>query len=989
MRIIQLQIYGYGKLINKDYELSDQQLFFGENEAGKSTIMSFIHSILFGFPTKQQSQLRYEPKRTSEYGGRLICEFQGVGRVSIERIKGKAAGDVTVHFEDGRTGEDEALSQLLGKMDKTTYQNIFSFNLEGLQDIHKLRRNELNRFLFSAGSTGTDQLLQMEQQWQKEREGLFKKSGRKPIINLKMNELRHLEKQIGEAKDKNKRYGKLLEEKRSLESVISTLEAEKESLSDERDRLLAVEENWEILSEYASITDKLSILNESPYPPNGSERLSELKTEWRQVSASLETLKAKKDKLSEKLHSLTTNHLHDSDKQQLESFLSQQPMYSRWMDESSHYRLEIASLKDTVSETIRELDLCITEEQIPLVNTSLLMNERIEKALQTKSKLVTDHENVTKHLHSESATMDVLEKKCDELEELLIEEEDYQTLQRTVKSRSSESVVHQQQMWLEHQLESAEKEIHSKRKAFGRQIPFTAAVTIILLAFSIWTWMSDNGMGTILSLLIIALVAYQGLRSRKELNEKKNQLHLLRKKAKELPRVNKDDEGNPSVVEHQETILREQMEYRSEWKQRILQLEEQGIKVDKLKEEEADLSRKIEDANRQLTLLKKELYLSPEFPEKWLRDAFVKLKGLLRSYESLQKLRDEHSMIHSKLDVLTSQCKEWFNLHSLGFTNMDEAFHKMKNMMQDVEKKRLISEQVQSDLEPLRLEIEQTTIHLENVNRDTLSLFEEAGCKDETEFRRLAMQEEERKNLLARYEGMRTRINNKTLSSFDEFHYREDVTKHIKGVAGMIEDKMRDLSQRYKKLASVKHEITLLEEGKSYSRLLQEFQDKKSEIQEDIHRWSQLTLAQNVLNHTIEHYQRTKLPNVIKLAEEHFSILTKGAYTSIYVTDEEMIEVEREDGMRYHAVELSQGTKEQLYISIRFALVRSFKEQYPLPLLIDDGAVNFDSERTEAFIQLLRNMGSDHQVILFTCHPHVKNFFQTNETIHLERALSV
>ena len=36
--------------------LTDFQVFYGENEAGKSTIMAFIHGILFGFPTKQQSR---------------------------------------------------------------------------------------------------------------------------------------------------------------------------------------------------------------------------------------------------------------------------------------------------------------------------------------------------------------------------------------------------------------------------------------------------------------------------------------------------------------------------------------------------------------------------------------------------------------------------------------------------------------------------------------------------------------------------------------------------------------------------------------------------------------------------------------------------------------------------------------------------------------------------------------------------------------------
>ena len=102
MRIIEIHIYGYGKLEN--YHISSMerlQVFFGENEAGKSTIMSFIHSILFGFPARQSPELRYEPKDNSKYGGKIKAFFPDEGIAVIERVKGKAAGDVTVSLENG------------------------------------------------------------------------------------------------------------------------------------------------------------------------------------------------------------------------------------------------------------------------------------------------------------------------------------------------------------------------------------------------------------------------------------------------------------------------------------------------------------------------------------------------------------------------------------------------------------------------------------------------------------------------------------------------------------------------------------------------------------------------------------------------------------------------------------------------------------------------------------------------------------------------
>ena len=85
MRIERLDIYGYGKWVDTTFNLSkDVHLFYGMNEAGKSTLMSFMHSILFGFPTRNSALLRYEPRESSRYGGRITATDPRFGEVIIE-----------------------------------------------------------------------------------------------------------------------------------------------------------------------------------------------------------------------------------------------------------------------------------------------------------------------------------------------------------------------------------------------------------------------------------------------------------------------------------------------------------------------------------------------------------------------------------------------------------------------------------------------------------------------------------------------------------------------------------------------------------------------------------------------------------------------------------------------------------------------------------------------------------------------------------------
>jgi hypothetical protein len=127
MRLKEIRIYGYGKF--QDYALTNIrpfQVIYGENEAGKSTILSFIQSVLFGFPpVRQTNECRYEPKTGAKYGGALVLEVPGKGEVRIERIRGKSQGDVTVLFEDGTRGGEEALAELLSGIDKPLFQSVY------------------------------------------------------------------------------------------------------------------------------------------------------------------------------------------------------------------------------------------------------------------------------------------------------------------------------------------------------------------------------------------------------------------------------------------------------------------------------------------------------------------------------------------------------------------------------------------------------------------------------------------------------------------------------------------------------------------------------------------------------------------------------------------------------------------------------------------------------------------------------------------------
>ncbi|NMH69576.1 AAA family ATPase [Bacillus sp. RO3] len=982
MKLLELHIYGYGKIINKQYKLSDLQLFFGENETGKSTIMSFIHSILFGFPTKQHSLLRYEPKFSGEYGGKVICEMDNYGLVQIERIKGKASGDVTVQFEDGRVEGEEALRQLLGNLDRTTYQNIFSFNLEGLQNIQRLKKEDLNRYLFSAGSTGTDLLLQMDQDWQKERERLFKKSGRKPMINTVLTELKSLEKQVREGKEKNERFSLLIEKQQALKAQISSMEEETASLREERENLISVNENWNTLIGFARMEQRMLQLEEVVFPPRGLEHFNELKTEERQVSAYLETLKEKQGNLQKKIESAEIDKTLREDIPFLEKILSHQSFYLKWKEESSERDSELKAVRNKINGTIRELGLTVDFTDVPKLDTSMMMSDNIQQALDKHSKLLHERESLQNLYEEAKEELYLIESKCDRLEERLMEEDEYQQLQRSVKAKSSKQASRDQADWVNLQVKRGEERFIRKKASFTRQLLAMSVSLLLLSGLSIWAVVSGNWLFSGISLMILIVVGTLLIQAKGHLHEEFSMLQEIKSRAEELK-----PEGQMDVhsIEKDEENLKTQMELRHEWKQRILSLEEQQLKLEKVKGKQNRMEREMILSEERLSHLRSELSLPNDFHWKWLPDAHVKMKEAVTAFERSIQLEEEQASLFDKMKEYREDCQSWFHRHSLTFTTVEDALVRLKGIMQELEKRQMIISSAQSELEPLSFEINKLSIEREKVRDDLQALMESAGCEKEGDFRQKALQAEERSDLAAEYSGLKTRLTKRTLDTFKEFDSLEESRRKVKQVSEKIDGLTAELSTRQKELASISYERKVLEEGKSYSSILQEFHGKKAELQELAYEWSKYTLAQVSLSKTIDLYQKTKMPEVMRLAEEIFRELTENHYHRILLQEDEMIKVKTDNGEVFNAVELSQGTKEQLYIALRFALIQSFRDKYPLPILIDDGVVNFDRERTTAFLKLLRKMSINHQILFFTCHPHIKDAFHDEEVIVLKR----
>ena len=135
-----------------------------------------------------------------------------------------------------------------------------------------------------------------------------------------------------------------------------------------------------------------------------------------------------------------------------------------------------------------------------------------------------------------------------------------------------------------------------------------------------------------------------------------------------------------------------------------------------------------------------------------------------------------------------------------------------------------------------------------------------------------------------------------------------------------------------------------------------------------------LELAQDVLYQATTALQRRFAPRISKKAQELFAKLTAGRYQRITLSDDLSISAsaENEDTLR-SAQWRSDGTVDQLYLSLRLAVADEVTPE--APLILDDALLRFDDERLKLTLDVLNEEAESKQVILFSCQTREKDLF--------------
>lgn len=171
--------------------------------------------------------------------------------------------------------------------------------------------------------------------------------------------------------------------------------------------------------------------------------------------------------------------------------------------------------------------------------------------------------------------------------------------------------------------------------------------------------------------------------------------------------------------------------------------------------------------------------------------------------------------------------------------------------------------------------------------------------------------------------------------------------------------------QKHQTVADIESEIALIDEKMNETR----------------RRRDELVLLANVIRRADQQFRFRHQPDVIRIASDYLSRITGGKYVRLMLQDDSGEMIVYEQGGQFPITvdqSLSQGTRDQIYLSIRFALMDHIDDnQERLPAFLDEVFVNWDKERRMSGYQILKDLAARRQVFVFTCHPWLAEEIKT------------
>lgn len=934
--------------------------------------------MLFGLSPKQRKF--YQPKDSSKMGGKLFVLDPVIGEYSIERIGNSNNGTAKCFTPDGNEYDEGWLKERLHGIDEKTYRAIFSFSAIDLNKLQDVKEEEISEVLLGIGLTGSTIIYSVEKRLEQQISEYFKPYGKNPAINQQLQTLARLQWEIKVLKEEEAEYR---EKKISILSIQEEITLLEKTIKEEKERLYLNEKLIQALpqiEEYITLKNQLEELpREIPFPEEGMERLEALKGELVPIETELKLANRNRELYNKEIERLEeiNNALHYVEAKRI---LAKSAEYQDIKKKQLAIREQINQFLDGMKAELANLNIGLKIEHL----TNFQLPFHIEKDwIYLRESNASIHREIIQLKQSKQ----LLQAKLDRVrEEISITEISQLTVE---KKRELEGIleVHKENQLLEIiQQDQSEKrgkwkqEKQQKRKRINWLLVASLFSGLLIAVLSLFTnqllLLNISG----LSLIIGLMQWIFGMKSIQHMDQMLN--HTSTSPFRTISEEERRD-AEILLLKHQETLREKEL-----LKDKLLDTE---IQLQQLIEKQIVLENQQDELLNSIAIEKRRFPFLEHVDINYWPDLYQSLKGLLDQSKRLGELHIQERDCSKKIDDYHRMLDLYIDKQfpSTNFKSYISKLEFLENEIAAYQERKQQIQQIHNSLQDLENQVQEKTISHELVEDQIFSLFSKANAKDEEEFykrnselRKKQDLQESSKRIAAQFSSYFTTDEWSKLVTYPPS--RGKVELALNDSIELIKRLENELDQKRQQLANLTVELRSLETSESYSTNLHVLQIEKEKLRKLVRKWTVLKTAKELLSETKHHYRDKYLSKVIQKTTEYFRILTDDGYVQVYSpTAEDPFIVVRNDHTRFQVQELSQGTINQLYTSLRLAISEVMSENFHLPFMIDDAFVHFDVVRNKRMLQILEGISKNHQILFFTCKQDVLEIISDKNLLHL------
>jgi uncharacterized protein YhaN len=1035
MKFEEIYIDGFGIFHNYSIKKLNQGLniIIGPNEAGKSTIHTFQKRILFGFPDKRSKQNPYPALAGGNHGGRLVITSRDNKRFIIERYSEERG--VNVVFPDGSSGSDVELLRLLGHANENIYNSIYAFGLSELQNFETLNSEEVRDRLYSAGTgIGASSLSEIQKKIERDAGELFKERGSTPILNTLFRNIKEIDSQLREIGNNVQKFDELNQKFDTITATIKTIEEERNKIRSELSHtknLVTLWDDWLVIQDS---NEKLKQIPEiKDFPEKGMELLDKYIVEIERLNDEITKKNENFKKIKVQKSQIKIDEKLIKNKDKIIELQKGEDKYNSAFKDLPRETERLESEKNELKTLLREIGPEWNEEKLVNFDFSIPTKEEVRKKDKVIKEIEKEIQNNKKDVQNLKKNSEKIENKLKELDKIIKAQSQMQLDEKKLKQEKTAVQLLRAKYPSLKETQANINNLQEKEELFSLLKPkleFTPKYPIwpmILLMISgiislIILFLENNlFLGVILfGVLSISGVIYVILSRDKILftsidKGKDAEIDDLSKKSKglaetrnkltsELHKINAEmlkaaeilgfeSIPDPHILESKDAELQtssEQLLQLNELKKQYNTLQQEFEKYCK---ETDEINKAIEKLNNDRTkvYLKWKTWLTereinPELTAEGIIEIFATIKTSLEKkkliediasrLERMEKYLKEYTV---KITSILKDCNRKIKQKEI---NVLGEIGKLTDDLKKVEEENNTIKQLIIDEEKNNVELNTLQTKLDEQQKLISQLLSDGSAKSENEFRENASNWAERNkltNAISQVEHNIKRIFGEGKPYSDCINeFKSKNPEILKEQELQLDEKLREKEENLSKLreerGGINTEIKQIEQQEEASKLRMERNIKLKQLQEKSKDWAILILAKTIIRKAIEKYERERQPGVIKESQSFFSKMTLSRYSRIYAPLDEptKIYVEDKDGRKKDIFELSRGTAEQLYLSLRFGFIREFgKKAESLPIIFDDILVNFDPERFKVACNAIKELTTTNQVLFYTCHPDI------------------